>query len=428
MYSTRARSGRIGAFLGTVRRTKSLALLLLLVIPISHVCAEETAQSSAPVGLQIGTTTAPTGPTQMAGNSRETKTQELLRKYGSYSLSKNNAIAAQKEIEAIANEIRPAGYPKNRIVVINSPIRNAYIEGNPNDDGTHDIVLFKGVFRNAISKDRLVGVIAHEIAHSSTFKSLGSWNRRVQQQREEIFTADVGAMEIMLKHGYDPREYREMLLEVSKRYDSASASLDGMLGSHPVTEIRITKIDQWLSKNEVKLQNLKPIPLAPTLQRVGSMRRNFIFQPWPKQAVGVYSVSALLRRLNASESNPHPYDLAALLYGRSGNDRLRPKFEGTVSELLFGEQYRRNEFRNHTKFAIFLPPTQGEVEKVAKEIVTHGGGIKFRSAAEALENIWSVHWKRFPVETVLYYQDQIKLPPHFNTVAEAREAFNDEQI
>jgi hypothetical protein len=192
-------------------------------------------------------------------NQDEDPIAGFLKKHGGYTLKRAEAVEAQAALQKLTDDLNPNPAKRITPTFINSSDVNAFVYRSHKGD---KVGLFHGVFGMVSDLDEFAAIVAHETSHTKSFdKPREDWERALQSTREEIMTADRGAMELMLQRGYDPRALRRVILKLEE-LDYRRAGLGLAIGSHPSNSLRLTAIDAWLSQNENKLppETIRPLP------------------------------------------------------------------------------------------------------------------------------------------------------------------------
>jgi hypothetical protein len=198
---------------------------------------------------------------------------QLIKKYGSYNLPDDDAKSAQAVLDQIVNKLKKPTDRRNfKIVFVNSGDAFLFVDGPESKDDA-SVVISQGMYPYFENIDELAGVISHEMSHTTTFDKLKKVQRRIQAGREEIVTADVGGLERMSEAGYDPRQLRAFYVKLTtKLRRSISSPLIAGLEDHPPDELRVTKMDLWLTQNEAKNRWPNPSKLPDTIVKVAQSK------------------------------------------------------------------------------------------------------------------------------------------------------------
>jgi hypothetical protein len=152
----------------------------------------------------------------------------------------------------------------------------------------------RGLLEKMQSEDELAFVIAHEMSHTAAeYKRTGS-ERAIQSQREEIIVADLGAIERMIRAGYDPTAGREFFIKAIENNWQLHSLLERAVSTHPPHELRFTAIDVELKKRHDKAAF--PPRVGDPDNWLKKYRESFI-PPWSLSENAPKNMETLLRRL-----------------------------------------------------------------------------------------------------------------------------------
>ncbi len=199
---------------------------------------------------------------------------EVMQTRGARALMAGHGKAIQQLVSDMATKLGLAGDPKDVSVVLNAdPSVNAFVMTDPATKKV-TIGLNAGLLSFVKNQDELALVLAHEMTHmnpavlrhradSGTLAKITSAiPKQIQGRQAEELRADLGAVQRMIKGGYNPWGSYDFFKRLSAKRDlsgnSTVRTLVSMISTHPDPQLRMSVVKSYITARQAE-ENLMEV-------------------------------------------------------------------------------------------------------------------------------------------------------------------------
>lgn len=254
------------------------AVLFLLVLSPHHLASGQT--SSTDVSPTVA-------PSEMSGIAAEAISDEVgdefkallateipetnlevMQTRGARALMAGHGKAIQQLVSDMATKLGFAGDPKDVTVVLNADSAvNAFVQTDPSTKKVR-IELNAGLISFVKNQDELALVLAHEMTHMNpnvlrhrqdsgvVEKITSSIPKQIKGRQAEELRADLGAVQRMIKGGYNPWGAYDFFKRLSEKRDvsgnTSVRTLAAMISTHPDPQLRMSVVKSYITAKQAE--------------------------------------------------------------------------------------------------------------------------------------------------------------------------------